>query len=125
MKVVIARKELKCTFCPMPINKGDFCVRTSFKDKLNPNRWVFTFFHEECCCQQTYKNIRSFIDNQKSILRAKQAEKQKLKKKIGRPRKYSDPMKARSLKQQLTNQKKAGNIDRVGEIETEIKRLEQ
>jgi hypothetical protein len=124
MKVLVARKELKCNFCPQPIHKGDFMVRSSFKDRLNSNRWVFTFYHEECCCQQTYKNIRVAITNQRVALIAKIKTKESKKRKIGRPCKYSNRLESLRLRSKIQYYKNKGNEAKVNELSNEMKKLE-
>lgn len=121
MRIVLTRKEHQCSFehCCFGriIKKGSI----SITQLLKGGRGYFVLhFHPDCFIQSTLQYINSKVE----ALEKKKAERNKSKERIGRPRKYSDLMGARNLVSLLAYHKKAGNRDRVGEIETKLKRME-
>ena len=123
MKVVTTRKEHICSFerCCMGgvIKVRTVSVTTVYKEG---NFRKTSHFHPECYTQSVLSNMGRKVKEKEEILARRLVRKSN--RPQGRPRKYLDPMKARSLICLLTYHKKAGNIGRVGEIEMKLKELE-
>lgn len=123
MKVVITRKEHKCNFEGCCLGKlvkaGTVAITTVYKEGLYRHTY---HFHSECHTQFVLNSRDKRIKEKEEILIRRMARKSD--RPQGRPRKYTDPLKARNLISLLVYHRRAGNTDRVGELEEKIKELE-
>jgi len=123
MKVVITRKEHNCSFegcCSGKVIKaGTVAITTVYKEGNFRNTY---HFHPECHTQFVFNNRDKRIKEKEDILARRMGRKSD--RPQGRPRKYTNPLKARNLKQLLRHHKEAGNWDRVKELEIKIKEME-
>ncbi len=123
MRIVITKKEHNCSFerCSSGkiIQGGTVAITTTYREGIL--RRTF-HFHPDCHTQFTFSNRDKRIREKEEILARRIARKgNKLR---GRPRKYSDPLKARNLKQLLMYHRKACNMDKVHDIMVELRKLE-
>lgn len=131
MNIIIARKEHNCDFnqCASfgkKVFPGQIGIRFLHWVKTEEGKkWKTIYFHPECW-EQTQKqyviDVQEKVKEKEEILVRRMARKSN--RPQGRPRKYTDPMRARNLKQLLKYHQKAENTDKVREIERKIKELE-
>lgn len=126
MKVVKSRKEHKCSFercCFIrDIPVGSIIVTHLLKKK--EGGYFVLYFHMDCYIQSVMQYLKKLQEELEAKIGERNRRKNKPKGKNGRPRKYTDPLKASNLSSLLTYHKKAGNISRVDEIELKLKELE-
>ena len=126
MKVVKSRKEHRCSFercCfirDIPI--GSVIVTNLLKKK--EGGYFVLYYHIDCYVQSVMQYLKKLQGELEAKIEERNRIKSKPKGKNGRPRKYTDPLKARNLSSLLTYHKKAGNISRVEEIGMKLKELE-
>ena len=123
MKVIITRKEHNCSFEKCCFGKlikaGTIAITTTYKER----NFRKTFhFHPECHTQFVLSNRDKRVKEKEEILARRIVRKSN--RPQGRPRKYSDPLKARNLKQLQRHYREIGNEDKVQELEARIKELE-
>ncbi len=125
MKVVQSRKEHPCGLehCCLGkiIPRNSIAVTQILKGQKG---YFVLYFHPDCFIQSIVQYINKLKEALEVKMEKRKAKKNKPKGKQGRPRKYTNPLKARNKKQLLKHHQKAGNTDRVGELEEEIKGLE-
>lgn len=133
MNVRISRKEHSCSFSHCCINGrkidiGSTYVGLYFRKKTeNRVRVVYLYYHPDCYVQSELAKIdtvkREVIELESKI-RGRTLDKiSKVAGKVGRPRKYSDPLQARNLTMLLAYHRKMGNDSKIMELEAKLGEL--
>lgn len=131
MKVVKARKEHECclegcSLFPKTIKPGEvYCVVTQLVNIGNKVTSKSLYYHWECWkylkSQEIWKQERQY----EAVVEKETTR--KAKKLVGgprgRPRLYSDPLKARNLLSLRCYHRKEGNLERVRELEVDLEGL--
>ena len=122
MQVIITRKDHICSFEKCCLGKmvrvGTIAVTTVYKQG-NLRR---TFhFHPDCHTQFVLNNKDKRVREKEEILARRLSRRSD--RPQGRPRRYSDPLKARNLLSLTSYHKKAGNEDKVSELEAKLKEI--
>ena len=115
MKVIITRKDHICYFegCCLGkvIRAKTISVTTVYKRTGIRNTF---HFHPDCYTQWILNNKDLEVKKKEELLARRRVKSNKPQ---GRPRKYSDPLKARNLLSLIYYHKEAGNTDKVQELE--------
>ena len=114
MKFLYAKKKMKCSHCKGDIHKGEFYVLNVCRNSATKTYSSYPN-HYECFIEYTVNSIRT-----KAVLYMGKMSKPR---KLGRPSIHLHPKKVNRLKSLLCYHKKAGNDDRVKEIEAELQLL--
>ena len=122
MRFLYIKNEQICGYCRSPLSYGEEAVVLRIKHRNGAI--IPVFFHTDRCYELW--NNETFVSR---LLRWRETATQRPKrkktpKKMGRPRKYSNPTLARRLKALLWYHKKAGNLERATQIQTEVVSLE-
>lgn len=113
MKFFFAKSEHICLYCRATISQGEPFVRLTIKNRQGGKMGLI--FHPEC-----YPRWNEDKFNQRFLSwRLNQIPPRKK----GRPRKYSDSLGSVRLRALIHYYKKAGNVDRVAELETKLGEL--
>lgn len=124
MRFLFIKNEQLCRHCGSVLFYGEEAV--VIRIRHSNGAVIPLFFHTDKCYELW--NSETFTSRLlRWRLTATERPEQKRKKKktkLGRPKKYTNGVLARRLIALLWYHKKAGNIDRVGEIEIRIKELE-
>lgn len=116
------KEDKKCNNCGLLIQKRNVCILDTFKRE--GGRWGFLYYHDEnCFIEYKLAFLRSLCEQKKRLFEDKVKSKGKTVSKLGRPRKYSDPMRARSIKACLDYHRRVGNDSKVLELEEELQAL--
>lgn len=114
MKFFFAKDTHICLYCRSEINQGEAFVRLSIKNRQGGE--IGLMFHPECYPKWDEKKFNQrFLDWRRGQIPPR---------KRGRPRKYKNPVEANKLKTLQNHYRKAGNTDRVAELEIKLKELE-
>uniref|UniRef100_A0A6M3IE83 Uncharacterized protein n=1 Tax=viral metagenome TaxID=1070528 RepID=A0A6M3IE83_9ZZZZ len=127
MKIYKARRGYQCDFvgCSVAghfIHKGELYIRATQLIRLvsgNFRRDKFSY-HPECWEQFMYRLMEEV---KKAVKERREKMVEPVKGEVGRPRKYTDPLKAQTIKANIHYHKRVGNKDRVKELGKELKEL--
>ena len=130
MKVSEARKDYPCSFnhcCVFgkTIQKGEVYVGFQFNRKIRDRYIPFLMrFHPDCWEQTRLSEIAAVKERVKELkdkiaLRRPKSQKRP----AGRPRIYRDTQEANRIKAQIFHYRKAGNTDKVQELEHLLEKL--
>lgn len=114
MKFFYAKHPHICLYCRAEISQGEPFVRLIINNRQGGK--IGLIFHPECYPRWNEEKFNQRFLNWLSN--------QIPPRKRGRPRKYKDSVEANRLKTRQNQYRKAGNEDRVKELEIEIKEME-
>lgn len=120
MRYFYARKDVFCFWCKTYIQRGELVARASYTkiDKETGAKQNFGFcYHADPCYVQAFTDRynRSLMHWRQQLIPPK---------KRGRPRRFTDPIKAQRLRCLLAYHKRTGNEDRVQELQAMLKAME-
>jgi len=121
MYFLYVKHEQVCRHCKGTIVPGEEAVILRIKTAYGTFPWLF---HTTCYEEWAHNSFLRRWQNWKSSAKKRPPRKYRFKPKMGRPRKYLNPYKARNLQSLLNYHRRMGNKDRVVELEVALKDLE-
>ena len=114
MKFFYAKRDIQCKYCPGVITRGQFYLRTNYKNSTTGRYYSFPYHYE---CYKEYFLER--LDKDALYFKGEM----ELPKKLGRPKKYWNSKLADRLRALIYYHKKAGNDEKVQELQAKLDKL--